>query len=226
MTTYTVILAEVRNLLGDIVNTEFSDAVLLDFIQQCIRDLSMHFPRTSEYTLSTTLNERKYELETYITGILSVEFPTDEDPPIFLKRRAYTHPRFWMVDGYYDFIKPADADTLNPPRIWISNKPAEDEVITIRVTTEHNALIEETDDTTIQDRHLHLFGLFVRWKCWQQLATKEGMDPGALQIASTSLESNATAAEHAYRAALQSALEAEGESGLAEWKLDRFDRTY
>jgi len=220
------LIAEARNLIGDLtaLSYEYADAQLTDFINQAIRDLSMHFPRFGIYDVSTTAGTHIYDLETIHTGIISCEYPAAQDPPVFLKRRSFLHPDFWIQDGYYDFIKPGDADSANPPQLYLSTSPAASETITLKVTTEHDALSTGSDSVTLQDRHCHLIGLFVRWKCWQELSIQEGIAPGPLSTLTFTFETNAKRAEEAYRASLQAAIGAESESVIAKWRMDKFDR--
>lgn len=220
------LIQEARNLIGDLnaLNYEYEDDQLEDFINQAIRDLSQHFPRFADYDVSTTAGTHIYDLELTHTGIISVEYPQGEDPPVFLKHRSFLHPDFWIQDGYYDFLKPSDADSGNPPQLYISTSPAASETIALKVTTEHTALEDPADVTTLQDRHCHLIGLFVRWKCWQELSVQEGITPGPLSTLTFTFETNAKRAEEAYRASLNAAISAESQSAIAPWKMDKFDR--
>jgi len=222
--TLNVLIQEVRNMLGDLTPTyTFSDAQLTDFINQAIRDLSQHFPRRVEYSLATTAAEHYYDLEIGHTAILSCEYPGGEQPPRYLQRRDFTHKRFWLSDGYYDFIKPADSDSLNPPQLVISASPAAAETILLWLNAEHAELADGADECSVAERFLHLIGLFVRWKCWQELSTTEGMDPSPLTTLAFTVEINARRAEESYRNMLQTAQVAQTDSGLVAWEFDKFD---
>ena len=76
------------------------------------------------------------------------------------------------------------------------------------------------------DRHLPLIPLFVRWKAAQNFATKEGLDPGPLSQLAFTLELNAGRCETAYRNALTASLQAETDSSLSPWRMDKHDRVY
>lgn len=228
--TLALILQDARYLLGDTAQTPvFSDLQATAWINQGIRELSIHFPRKLEYTIATAVDQHAYELEATHLAILSAEYDRgNQDPPIFLKRRAYTHPRFYLDEGYYDFVKPSDADTDNPPLFYLSTNPAEDDlVIALFLTVEHNALSDPGDECTLPDRLLPLLYQYVRWMAWQELSMDEGMDPGELATLSYSQEMNAGRAERSYRAALRGAIESEAESAAAQWGgMDKFERRY
>jgi len=225
--TLTTLLQECRNMLGDTVATyTFADSQLTDFINQAIRDLSQHFPRQLFYELSTSADDHFYDLEITHTAILSCEYPADETPPRYLKRRAYTHKNFWLTDGYYDMIKPSDSTSINPPQLIVSDTPAEGETISLWLNADHEELTAGADECTLQDRYLHLIGLFVRWKCWQELSTTEGMDPSPLTTLAFTVEINSKRAEEAYRTALKAAQVAQQDSGVVAWTFDKFDPVY
>lgn len=226
--TLTTLIQESRNLLGDLsVGSEtWSDAQITDWINQCIRSLSIHFPRILEYEITCETGVHNYELEISVTGIVSAEYPSGEDPLQFLSRRAYTHPLFYQQDGFYDFFKPADGNSLNPPQIIISNSPTTGETAILKLLTEHSALSDGADTLTLQDRHAHLIALFVRWQAWIEISMREGMYPGPLSTMSASPELNAVRAEETYRKSLAAALTAEAESAVMPWKSSTYDPVY
>jgi hypothetical protein len=234
MTTLTALLTLCRNHIGDtnIVAPVFGDAILSDYINRAIADLNAHFPRRMTYEITTEAGVHQYFIETVHQQIISVEYPArtehgaGEDPPVYLQRLAYTNPDFWKSSAYYDFLPSNDAAALNPPRLIISANPATGETISLELTAEHNPLLASSDVTTIPDRFLHLVSLFVRWKTWENLASKEGMDPNPLKNIVSTHGLNAVRAEEAYRTALATAKAAFSESGAAPWKFPHHERIY
>jgi hypothetical protein len=196
------------------------------FINDAIRDISMHFPRLLVSEIDCEEDVRIYDLDSGFISAISVEYPTGEDPPEYLRRRPCTHPRFWIDAGYYDIVKTSTADSDYPPQLYISEEPGAGETITITYNGEHNALSGGSDVTTILDRHLPLISLFVRWRCWAELATTEGANPDPIKLLSATQEVNAYRAERAYRKALEEAKAAESESRAQPWGMDGFDRVY
>ncbi len=164
-------------LIGDPTYATFTQLQIVDWINQAIRDLSIHFPRMADYTVSTTLGDHLYELETYIKGVVSVEYPTAQTPPRFLMRKAYTDPKFWLLEGYYDFVKPQTSTSAVPPLLYISDHTPAGQTITVKCLTDHAPLFDSSDECTVLERHLHLIGLFVRWKAISERSTHESMDP-------------------------------------------------
>ena len=128
-----------QTLLGSAVY--FPTATLTDWINRAIEDLSIYFPRYSEYDISTTAGTHIYDLETYIKGVVSVEYPAGESPPIYLLRKSYTDPDpSGLVDGYYDILKLQSAISTEPPQIIVSNTTLLAETIRIKWIIDHAVL--------------------------------------------------------------------------------------
>jgi len=213
-----------QDLLG--TTSIFSTSVLTDWINRAIEDLSIYFPLYSEYDISTTAHKHTYDLETYIKGVVSVEYPQGQDPPRYLLRKSYTDPSFWLEPGYYDIIKFQSSDSASPPQIAISDTTLLAENIIIKCIIDHAVLTAGADECTVLERHTNLILQFVRWKAFQELSAKESEDPSPLNTRASSFEINAQRAGEAYHEALKSAASAESESGQVAWKMDRFDSLY
>ena len=217
-----------RDLIGDtsVVSPIFTDQQIDSWINAAIRDLNNHFPRTIINTLSTTAGTHTYDLELTFIDMIKVEYPTGDDPPSYLKYRSSKLTTFWNIVGYYDILRPMDADSLNPPQIIISESPPVGEIITYTTHVEHNPLLDPGDETTIPDRLTHLICLIVRYKAWQELSTSEGLDPEPIKLLAATQEVNSYRAERAYYKALDNAKKAQTASEVVEWKMPGTDRIY
>lgn len=224
------LIQEIRNVLNDTVSGKYiwTDDQITVWINQGIRVLSQYLPRQIVYTISTTLNDREYDLEVVHLAVVSVEYPTGSTPPKYLKQRSYKHPNFWIEDGYYDFINRSDADSMNPPTLYISQKPAALETITLKLLSEHNLLSDTSDTTTLQDRHLNLIVLYAVWMAWVERSAFYAAYPTIFTGGDLSVSSNANkiSAEKEFRTALDSALNVETSSLISRWNMDRFDHVY
>ncbi|MFC1879384.1 hypothetical protein ACFLZW_05675 [Chloroflexota bacterium] len=215
-----------RRLLGDSGATTWTDLKINEWINDAIVDLSHHFPRVIITDLSTTLNTREYDLELNFIAALSVEFPQGEDPPVYLERKHHLDDDFWITDGYYDILDTQTADSTNDPQIFISEKPAASLTIRVRHTAVHNELSAPADITTLEDRHLHLIAMFVRWKCWENISIYDGTDPDPLKDTTTAKEEMAAMAGKAYLEALQRAKDSESTSAQIHWTQDKYGQIY
>ena len=227
MTYYRIDLRRLcRRRLGDLTTPyKWSDEQLNQWINDAIADYSLHFPRVQTQTISCSDDVRTFDLSSYFVSALSVEYPTGEDPPSYLKFRERTHPDFWQEDGYYFIEKEKGADDLN--LLYISEKPANGESIEVTFNAHHAFLDDDdTDENTVLERHLELIILFVRWKAYQELATTESISSDPTTSMSSTLEMNATRAEQAYRKTLSTYLKTGTNSSQAVWKMDDYDRIF
>ena len=216
----------VRRRLGDLTAPyKWSDEQINQWVNDAIADYSIHFPLVKTQTISCSEDDRQYDLDTDFVEVLSVEYPTGEDPPVYLVRRERTHPDFWEVDGYYDLLKHKNFE--DPDELLISEKPDAGESIDVIYQAHHTFLDDDdTDKMTVPERHLELIILFVRMAAFQELATTESADPNPESIVARTLELNAFRAERAYRKQLAEFKSNESESGKAKWAMDGYDRVY
>ena len=215
-----------RRRLGDLtVPFQFSDEQLNQWINDAIADYSLHFPRVQSTSIACVADDRMYDLPSNCLAILSLEYPTGEDPPEYLYQREYTHPDFWQEDGYYAFIQTSQDNDY--PELWISEKPSSGETITVIYHATHDFLDDDDSDlNTVPESHLELVILFVRWAAFQSLSSVENASPDNRTSTSSTLELNASRAEGVYRKMLQEIKEAGSTSAAANWRMDRYDRIY
>lgn len=226
MTTLSQLESRCRNALGDTVSPyKFSSLQLDEWINDAIRELTLHFPRRLSLALSCTAGDRTYNLPSALRSLLSVEYPAGQAPPRYLKRLPYTDQGFWEAAGCYDLVLPQDASAGNPPQLWISDRPKAGESILAWYEAEHNLLSAPSDETDFLERHLHLLPLYVRWRAWQALSTQDGADPNVLDPLFSNMEAAAARAEASFRRALEQARRAEGGSAVVRWRMDG-ERTY
>lgn len=226
MTTYNDLIDRIENAVNDASNATFSAAVVGEWLHDAIREYSQHFPRSAETTISTSLDDRKYDLPADLQEVEWVEYPDAEDPPERLRRREHTHPAFWLVDGYYDVIHHHDAADV--AELWISTKPAAAETIRVAYTYDHDATITGTDTVTVPDRHEPILIKYCVWQAAKYLEEAEEQSPTSnSSLLMAQLAQNAYRAERTYYDALRRALTGRrGRSARVRWQLDKYDRIY
>ena len=213
-----------RRRLGDLTTPAgWSDLQINQWINDAIAEYSVHFPRQLNTTIETTAGSRVYDLPAGFQNLVSVEYPTGEDPPEYLQRLDYQHPDFWQNEGYYDFIK---RDASDSSQLLISEKPAAGETITVEYLGDHDFPDEDADVITVPDRNLELIVLFVRWTCILELASEEQKNPDPTTLNMNTLELNQFRAERAYKSKLEEIKIAESASGTVHWRMDENDRVY
>ena len=95
MTTFAELVNRCELAVNDEDNSTFTAEQIVKWINDGIRDYSQHFPRIKTQSISAVLNDNTYDLADDFMGVLSVEYPTGEDPPEYLSRLSYKHADFW-----------------------------------------------------------------------------------------------------------------------------------
>ena len=208
-------------------------ATVEDWVCDAVRDYSQYFPRivvSSVALIGGTPTVHYIDLPTTFIEMVSVEFPTGENPPAYLERRSIHHPDFWDRDGYYDILKtdqvvenPA-GDTAN--RIYFSRLPLGTEGYTLRFLAVH-AASGASDLITVHTDHQPILVLFVVWRALKERQALESANPDTTSKYLNQLVYAATQAEQEYRRALERALTSRSASGIAgPWRADIYDPIY
>lgn len=217
MTTLAALADECQNLLSDSGASTWAQATVEQWVNAAIRDYSQHFPREVTATIATTANTRKYDLPANFLEMLSVEYPTGQDPPEYLSRLPFNHRDFWEGDYWYDVVYHEDA--ADPPELWMSKKPAAAETITYIYQASHDHALAAGGTITVPSHHHNLLILFVYWKAAQELLSAEQQSPTSnSSLLMGQLASNMDRAKRTYYATIAQALQAvEGQSRLLSW---------
>ena len=220
----------IDQILGDLADTAaatFNENEIEQWTRDAIADYSHHFNKTVTDTISTSLNDRTYDLPALFMDMITVEYPTGEDPPEYLKRRSHQHESFWIEDGYYDVVKRDDDSDVD--EIWISEKPAAAETITVTFTASHDNSIGTGTAVTVPVRHHHVLRNYVFWQATLQLAAAEEAAPTSnSSLLMSQLAQNSDRARRAYLDALAKALFAEARARQVSWnnKVEEATRIY
>ena len=226
MTTLAELADRAQNAVSDAGAATWSQDVIEEWCIEAIRDYSKHLPRTITDTIATSAAVQKYDLPSDFRLMESVEYPTGEDPPEYLVRRAYTDRDFWVQDGFYDVLRHrsvGDADEL-----WISSSPAAAETITIIYQGDHDFALSSATTITVPERHENILVEYVIWRAWVELLGAEQQSPTSnSSLLMSQFASNADRAKRSYVEALARALRSEeGDSARVQWRFDKFDRIY
>lgn len=217
MTTLETLIDQVEADLGDSGNTYFAAADIERWLRDGIVDYSDYFPRVKTAEITTSANDRTYDLAADFIAVISVEYPAGEEPARYLKRRPYTHPDFWREDGYYDIVPRSDDTDLN--ELYISTKPAASETITVQYQALHDNSIAAAGTLTVPARHHYLLRAYARWKATEQRAANEEADPTSnSSLLMSQLQNNARRWKGEYLNALAKAIQAgQAQSQVVSW---------
>ncbi len=148
-TTFANLITRIQITVNDEAAATWDTEMLATFLNDAIRDYSVHFPRVLTDSIALTTGTAVYDLAADFQGVLSVEYPDGEDPRQYLARRPYTSAAFAVGAGAYDIIPRLDDD--DPSQIIFSDDVATGETAVIEYNA-HHALIA---NTAADQRRLH-----------------------------------------------------------------------
>ena len=196
-----------------------------------IRDYSQRFPRTDTISIAMSGTDlgHEFDISTDVIALVLVEYPGDEDPPVYLKRRPRTHSQFYGHEGYYDYLVTNDATEYSV--LYLSEEPTDGEKVYITYLCHHDVTLSSGDDITVPVTHESIIELYVIWQAFKERLSAQIQDPDTSLAGNVTLlqqlVKGATQAEQEYRRALQRAQEARSQSALSgPWKADDHDRIY
>jgi hypothetical protein len=223
--------------LGDALAATWPQATVEAWLLEAIRDYSQHFKRTraTSRTLTTAeAGQHSFDLPNDFIGMIAVEYPGDQDPPVYLERLSRRNPAFWGQAGFYDIETTSDADwdpvgddLENPPMLWISDEVEAAKKIAFTYTATHDATITAEDQCTVPDEHQHLLIKFVVWQAMVEREAVEAQSPDTTIRMLQQFKLATQAAESAYRSALADAKKTLSGGGYTgPWKSDVYDPIY
>ncbi|MFZ0547818.1 MAG: hypothetical protein WAM60_20400 [Candidatus Promineifilaceae bacterium] len=217
MTTLETLIDQVEADLGDSGNTVWAAADIEQWLRDGIADYSDYFPRILTDEITTSEDVREYDLTADFSAVISVEYPTGEEPPVYLKRRPYTDSDFWNEDRCYDILPRGDDTAENV--LYISTKPADSETITVLYQAVHDNSIATSGTLTVPARHHYILRAYARWKATEQRAAAEEGDPTSnSSLLMSQLQTNARRWKSEYLNALAKAIQAGlGQSRVVSW---------
>ena len=227
MTTLLQLLNRAERDLNDAGHATWAEDTVQAWCIDAIRDYSQYFPRTQEYTytVQVTDTDHVFNLPSDCQNVISVEYPTGEDPPKYLVRRPRTHECFYDYEGYYD-IEPAN-DASAYPQIWFSEQPAAAEDWKIFYLSHHDVGLDTADTITVPLDHEYILILFVLWQAFKERASTAIADPDTTSGTLQKLTNASMQAEQEYRRALKVAEDHRATGGwTGPWRVDIHDPIY
>ncbi len=197
----------IRLRLGDMAETPIlTDEQVNQWINDSIREYSIHFPRQTELRIPCLALVREYGLEGKtdesgveakgVRQVLRVEYPLGEDPPQILLRRSELDGRGFQEENVYDV-------RANPPlTLVLGPLPKGTETLGVHISCDYPALSLDTDIPTLPDRRLELIVLFTRLLALQELAATEAIDPSPTGVILTGLSTMLARAREDYESQL------------------------
>ncbi len=213
--------------LSDTANSTWSQSDVEQWVIEAIRDYGSHFHRALETTLNCVTDQHNYTLPNDYIAPLKVEYPKDEDPPVYLDRFPRKDPTFWQSDRYYDVQEFSTAE--DPGELWISPDPSTGEYIYLT----YQAMYYDPDASIavtncyVPDTHLPLLVLFVQWKAAVERLNNELQAPDRSINLIDDMNDAVDTARRSYERAIDRAKAAGYQSRWTEpWTVDVYDPIY
>lgn len=194
----------------------FSEAAVLGWLNEGIREYSQHLPRELRVELAAVAGVREYALPWQALAVHSVEYPADMEPPRYLLRVSYQSLR-WGTGAYYDFL--SRLDLTSAPQIWLSFVPEAGAVLRVRYQAAHEYGLAADEYVTVPSEHHHVLVGYVLYAAARQLQQAEQADPtNNSSLLMSQLASNTRRLELAYLNGLNRILyHRQGRSTVRSW---------
>ena len=209
--------AECRAALGDTGDEPaWSDAALLGFLNEALREVSQHVPRVGVARVAALAGTRRYALPGDTLAVLSVEYPEGREPAVYLTRLAHKGRRFGGAAAAYDFLPRHDLTAA--PALLLSFDPAAGETLAVRHTRPHAPLAAAGDTLTVPADHHHVLVQYVLFAAARQRQAAEQASAAGDVLLMGQLAANVRRHELAYLQALNRILtQRQGESSVVAW---------
>lgn len=165
--------SDARVALDDAAAAAWSDAELLAFLNEAVREYSQHLPRIGEANLIAAAQQRRYALPWDAAAVISVEYPVGEEPPAYLGRLRYKSARF--EGHHYDVL--LSHDLTRPPELLLGFDPGAGEALTARYLHPHDSDLTADTYLTVPADHHHVLIQYILFAAARQLQSREQAAP-------------------------------------------------
>lgn len=221
--TLATLRTQCRQLLAS--TTDWDNTTLDRFIADAIRFHSAQFPRRWRYSLTLTTGTQAYSLpgSHTIHGIRSVEYPTGEDPQVFLDTVEEWDDRFQNQDEVYALRGIADdtaieADTA-AANIVFAETVATGETAIIEYIADHPIPAAGDNDAliTVPTHHWEALIAFVDFRCHWELESDEAVTVTTVSIILASLGQAARMAWNRYKEIMNALVSQQSQTAIVDW---------
>lgn len=168
------LVGEIRAALDDAAAVTWSDAELLGYLGEAVREYSVHLPRVVEVTLAAVAGERRYALPWDAAAVLGVEYPRGQEPPAYLPRRRYKAQGF-AAGRHYDVLPSHDLTAA--PALLLSFAPEPGEALAVRYLRPHESDLAADTYLTVRADHHHVLLQYVLFAAARRLQAGEQAAP-------------------------------------------------
>jgi hypothetical protein len=159
--------------------------------------------------------------------LISVEYPVDQEPPVYLTRKNRFDPNFYRFDTYYDIDR--DYSSSEGWVLWCSKLlPAGAEIL-INYQANHNIDLEDASDSyiTVPDEYENILIAYVTMRAYRERLGAYMQDPTAHMSIITQMTDMVLRSEENYQDLVDQAMKRLIDSRITPHQAsDKYDRVY
>jgi hypothetical protein len=169
----------------------------------------------------------KYRMAEDFRETISVEYPVNQFPPVYLKRKNRFDPSFYLEEGYYDIDRDHTGGTHWT--CYVSGGIAVGAHIYMQYLANHDTAMADDSSTTITvpDEYTHILVMYVIAKAYRERLSLYMQDPTAYSQLITQMTEMVEHAENKYKEMVTTAQQRLAQSKIPpKYALDKNDRVY
>jgi len=206
--------------------TDWPNATLDAWIIQAIRFYSAEFPKEWYNDISLTTGTQTYSLPAGLQQIISVEYPTGQDPQQFLDPVDEWNAAFQAEDYVYTLLGIDDSTAIaslsgDTIQIKFAQTVTTGETARVRYLGEHALPTagNDTDEITVPRRHWEAIAAFCRFMTMAELRADEAVTVSTISIVLSQLGQEARDAWNKYKDVMSrlEVLERGADSAVTNW---------
>jgi len=221
--TLSTLRSQIRLLLAS--TSDWPSATIDAWIGDAVRFYSAQFPRAWRYSQSLTTSTQSYDLPGAhgFQGVLSVEYPTGQDPQQFLTRVEERSNAFQQQDYVYalrgvDDSTAAASDTASGQIVFAQDVTTGETAI-IEYLGSHTIPSADTDEITVPAHHWEAIIAFVDFRAHAELEADQAVSVSTISIVLAQLGQEARMKWTAYKQVMGRLedLKAGKQSAMLDW---------
>jgi len=224
-TTFTSLLDQIEYAIDDPTNQQWIRATLIMWAKEAMRVFPILRPNQDSYLFVGSTHT--VELPADFREIVSVEYPKNQDPPVYLKRMNWLDQDFYSTEQNYD----VDHDYADGTGwvLYLSRLMVADDTLNINYLATHETDLDDdsADLITVPDEYVNILIAYVIMKAYRERLSAYMQDPTAFTQVVAQMVEAVTRAEAHYTTLVTSAQAYLAASRPSpKRKVDAFDRVY
>lgn len=215
-TTAADLLVFVRAALGDGGSAVWPDSELLGYLNEAVREYSVHVLRRGTATLTAVSGQREYALPHDLKFVVSVEYPAGRQPRNYIYPYRNMRRRRANSEGYDVAVY---ADATKPPELLLGFDPQPGVGLLVNYCLTHDMKLTASSVVTVPEEHHHVLLHYTLYAAARRLQQGEQAAPTSnSSLLMSQLASNTRRLELTYLNALNRVMaQQRGDSLMQVW---------